>query len=120
MRQTIFLLVTLLLCTPLSAAEISQKQLVGEWEFTHWVEKNNKSQKNRVGLFMDFQADGTVMIKHAGATGYKRGSYEVEGDTIIYNDDGGEQVWKVQSFEPDKELVVSYEDALIFLEKADT
>lgn len=120
MRKTVCFIIMLMWCAPLWAAEITQEQLVGEWEFTHWAEKANKEQKEIVGVVMDFRSDGTVISKLSGPTGYQRGTYEVNGDTIVYSDNSGEQIWKVETFKPDKKLVVIHKDAIMFFEKVES
>ena len=97
------------------AVEISADDLVGEWVFVHWAEKDTPEQTRAVNVVMDFQADGQVL------SGMSRGkvteTYSVEGDTIIYHGKRGDQVWELVSFSPQESMVVNHKGSIMTFKK---
>ncbi len=115
LSKTIGIVSAMLLVAAVWAQAISQEQLTGMWEFIAWAEADNPQEQKPIGVKMDFRADGTVISKKA--SGDVKASYTVTGDTIVYSDADGEQVWKVQSFRPGEAMVVSNQGALMYFEK---
>ena len=107
-------LITIFASTTL-AVEVSQKQLLGAWEFVYWAEGDDESSKRSVNMVMEFKKDGTV-INHL-AKGKTTASYSTNGNVIEYKDKRGTQKWKVISFNPNESMKVNHMGAVMYFEK---
>ncbi len=97
------------------SVQISQNNLVGKWTFVYWMEDGDETSKRDINLVMDFKDDGTVVTEMGKKTG--NANYKVEGETIIYSDKRGKQVWKVISSVPGKSFKVNHKGALMYFQK---
>jgi hypothetical protein len=114
----LFLLTALfLLSTSAGAQSLAPQDLEGAWDYTHYADADTPDQKRPVGAKMEFRPDGTLVMTLS--TGRADATWAVEGNTIVYNDTNGEQVWQVRSYEPGKSLVVEHRRALMFFERAE-
>jgi hypothetical protein len=106
----------LLLGFAANAQTLSLDGLLGVWNYESYAEIETPENKLAVGARMDFRADGTVVMTMS--TGTADGTFTLEGDTIHYADANGPQMWKVRSYEPGKSLVLEYQRALLYFERA--
>lgn len=95
--------------------QITQSELVGQWTFVYWMEDGDETSKRDINLVMDFKDDGTIITKMGDKT--ESANYKVEGETIIYSDKRGKQVWKIISFEPGNSLKVNHKGAIMYFQK---
>ena len=107
-------LVTIVAGTAL-ALEITQKHLLGTWEFVYWSESDDASSKRSVNMIMEFKKDGTV-INHR-KEGKTTASYSINGNVIEYKDKRGAQQWKVISFSPGESMKVNHMGAVMYFER---
>jgi len=107
-------LITIVAGTAL-ALEITQKQLLGTWEFVYWSESDDGSSKRSINMIMDFKKDG-VVINHR-KKGKTTASYSISGNTIEYKDKRGVQQWKVVSFSPNESMKVNHMGAVMYFER---
>lgn len=96
------------------AAELSVKSLQGDWIFTHIIMDGER--KIKVNRKTQFLADGTAVNYDAGGYEKSRHSYRVEGNSIIYTDDKGEQNWKLVAFDGDS-LHIDHRGAEMFFKR---
>jgi len=99
-----------------SALAISPEDITGVWDYESYAEIERPDNKIPVGAKMDFHGDGTLVMTLS--TGTAEATYRLEGDTIVYSDANGEQVWHVRSYEPGEMFVVEYQRALMFFRKS--
>ena len=97
------------------SVQISQIDLLGEWTFVYWMEDGDETSKRDINIIMDFQKDGTVITKMSNTT--ESAKFKVEGETILYTDKRGQQVWKIISFEPGKSFKVNHKGAIMYFKK---
>jgi len=97
------------------SAQISQNDLLGEWTFVYWMEEGDETSKRDINIIMDFQKDGSVITKMGNKT--ESAKYKVEGETILYTDKRGQQVWKIISFDPGKSFKVNHKGAEMYFSK---
>jgi len=95
--------------------QISQSELVGQWTFIYWMEDGDETSKRDINIIMDFKDDGTVNTNMGNKT--EAANYKVDGNTIIYSDKRGKQVWKIISFEPGKSFKVNHKGAMMYFQK---
>lgn len=98
-----------------SAQELSREALIGEWEFTAYAETSTPNDRVAVGVVFDFRPDGTLITKRS--TGDVESRYSIEGATIRYSGQGGEQTWIVRAFEPGVSIVFENGGTLMYLER---
>lgn len=115
MNKSITLVLVALYAVVGLAQGLSVSDLEGRWEFVSWQEVDDPSTKRQIGLMMDFNADGTV-VSHM-TQGPSNATFTIEGDTILYVDDRGEQPWKVVSHTPEERLIVNNQGAIMTLER---
>lgn len=97
------------------AFEVSQKQLLGTWEFVYWAEGDDASSRRSVNMIMEFKKDGTIanhLTKEKTVA-----SYSLNGNVIEYKDKRGTQQWKVISFSPNESMKVNHMGAVMYFEK---
>ena len=94
--------------------ELTINDLVGEWTFVSWMERDDETSKRTVNIQMEFRSDGTV-INHL-KKGDTLAHWTVDGSVITYTDERGEQIWQVLSFEPGQSLTVDHAGAIMLLE----
>ena len=109
------LLASILLAPPAWAQEFSVAALIGAWEFVAYAERSAPEQKTPVGIVFEFKEGGTMVTKTPN--GDIESTYKVDGNTMTYAGDGGEQTWEVSSFEPDESLVMQNDSVLMYLER---
>lgn len=97
------------------ALDITQKQLLGRWEFVYWSESDNASSKRLINMIMDFKKDGTIVNDHK--KGRTTASYSINGNVIEYKDKRGTQQWRVISFSPDEYMKVDHMGAVMYFER---
>lgn len=115
MNKSIALVLVTLYAAVSLAQGLSVSDLEGTWEFVSWQEDGDPSSKREIGLMMDFNADGTV-VSHM-AQGPSNATFTIEGDTILYVDERGEQPWKIVSHTPEETLIVNNQGAIMTLER---
>jgi len=99
------------------ALNLTQKQLLGTWEFIYWAESDNASSKRSINMIMVFKKDGTIVNRHKNGSMAKAANYSVDGNIIEYKDKRGVQQWKVISFSPDESMKVNHRGAVMYFEK---
>ncbi len=97
------------------AADLTVKELTGEWEFVYWADSDDLDNRHKVGIVMDFRPDGTVISRKPD--GNITEHYKLKGNTIIYTGKRGDQTWKLVSFAPGKSLVVNNMGAIMSFER---
>ena len=116
LRISAGILAAVLLATTLWAQTITQEQLIGRWIFEAYAEIDSPEERRPVGAVFEFNPDGT--FKSRRSTGEEAEvTYTVDGNTIIYSDARGEQIWTIQSFESGESLIVDNQETLMFLER---
>jgi len=110
-------LLLLIVMTGTWAQTITVDQLVGEWTFTAWAEKDEPQNLTAVGVKMEFRSDGTIINILANGE-QTEATYSMNGDTITYVDERSEQAWKILTFVPGEKLVVENSGTLMFLERS--
>jgi hypothetical protein len=96
------------------AKELSAESLAGDWVFMHIIMDGERQMT--VNRKTQFIADGTVVNYDAAGSEKSRGSFKLEGGTIVYTDEKGKQNWKVISFDSDS-LHVNHRGAEMFFER---
>jgi len=109
-------LVAVFLWIAASAQAVSLEDITGAWDYESYAEIETPDNKIPVGAKMDFHSDGTLVMTLS--TGKAEATYVLDGDTIIYSDSNGQQVWHIRSYEPGEALVVEYRRALMFFRKS--
>jgi hypothetical protein len=99
-----------------NAQNLSLQDLTGVWNYESYADIETPDERLPVGARMDFRADGTIVMTLS--TGTAEGRFTLDGDTILYTDANGEQIWKIRSYEPGGSLVLEYQRALMYFEKA--
>ncbi|MGB5707460.1 MAG: lipocalin family protein [Arenicellales bacterium] len=107
--------ITLVFSFNVFAQYISSEELAGKWEFVSWEEADDPSTRKEVGILMDFHKDGTV-TSHM-ENGPQKSNYSIEGDSIKFSDDRGEQVQRIVEFIPGQRLIINHMGALMRLER---
>ena len=101
-----------------NAQNLTLQDLAGNWIYQSYAEVETPDERRPVGAEMNFRIDGTILMTLS--TGAAEGTFTLDGDTIRYSDANGEQTWTIRSYEPGKSLVVEYQRALMYFERADT
>lgn len=116
MKKLIFFQIILFLFVSLAwSASVTNEQLVGKWEFMHWMEEGDESSKRSINMIMEFKSNGEVISSKKGSSA--KANYKVADENIIYIDQRGNQIWEVLSFEPGKTLKINHKGAVMFFEK---
>ncbi len=98
------------------SGSVTKDNLVGKWEFTHWMEEGDENSKRSINMIMEFKDNGEVISSKGGSSA--KANYKVnDASTIIYFDQRGQQIWEVVSFEPNKTLKVNHKGAVMFFER---
>lgn len=100
-----------------SAAELSMDALQGQWTYTHILMEDG-GRKISVNMPAEFRADGTVIFYSAQQPEAEtsRGTFVIQGDTVLYSDGKGDQPWRLISID-DENLVVDHRGARMFFER---
>jgi hypothetical protein len=93
------------------ADALTAESLHGQWLYTHILMEGGKEIS--VNFSTTFLEDGSVIFQDALGKERGRGSFTVQGDTILYKDDKGAQPWKLVSLENDS-LHVDHRGAEMF------
>jgi hypothetical protein len=96
------------------AADLSAESIRGDWLFTHIIMDGEREMK--VNKKTQFLPDGTAVYYDSAGNESARGTYVVQGDSIIYTDEKGEQKWKLVSFDGDS-LHVDHRGAEMFFKR---
>lgn len=115
-RISAAILVAFLLASTAWAQAITQEQLIGTWVFEAYAQTNNPEERRSVGAVFEFHPDGTFTSRRTTGE-VAEATYTVDGNTIVYSDARGDQIWTIQSFEQGKSLVVDNQGTLMFLER---
>jgi len=96
------------------ADDFTRENIAGTWTFTHMLIDGGSEYKLNEKVV--FGTDGSY--QQYLPSGDLRGSatWEISGDTLIYNDDRGKQKWKLVSFE-DGKLHVDHRGGEMFFER---
>jgi hypothetical protein len=97
------------------AQEFSAEALLGKWEFVAYAERDAPEERRPVGVIFEFRPDG-VMISMM-PDGAVESAYSVDGNTMRYGGQGGEQTWTVRTFVPDESIVMENAGTLMYLER---
>lgn len=110
------ILSAVLLISTVWAQTITEEQLIGTWVFKAYADIDSPEERRPVGAVFEFHPGGAFTSRRS--TGEEtEATYTVDGNTIIYSDARGEQIWTIQSFEPGESLVVDNQGTLMFLER---
>ena len=115
-RIPVYVALALLLTAPLTgnSAELTSESIQGKWLFTHILMDGTRDMK--VNNLTEFLPAGSAIFYDSAGQEQSRGTYEVSENAVIYNDDKGQQVWKLVSFEENK-LHVDHKGAEMFFER---
>jgi hypothetical protein len=79
------------------AYELTAESLYGKWLFTHILMDGDREMP--VNRPIEFFEDGTVVNYDMQGNEKTRGTFRIEQDTILYEDDNGPQAWKLVSLD---------------------
>lgn len=85
------------IASPCVAEEFSRQNVAGNWTWTHMI--LDGEQEYKIDNQVELQADGTY-VQYDRAGGIRvRATWEISGNTLVYNDEKGEQQWELVAFE---------------------
>ena len=113
--RNLILALAIAVCSNGFAQELTLDELVGVWNFVAYAEVESPADRISMSAQMDFRDDGTVITMRGG--GSTEAAFSINGNTIVYTDGAGQQIWNIRSFTPGNELIVEYQRGLMFFEK---
>ena len=96
------------------ADEFIKENVTGTWLFTHMIMDGGSEVKLNEKVVFGDDGSYTQYLPTGDLRG--RGTWEISGDTLNYNDQRGKQKWKLVSFE-DGKLHVDHKGGEMFFER---